>query len=235
MTFEQRIDWFSARNLIMLFFWKDHFLNPLVPEQLQKLKSSGLLDNKYLLKVLEEYLPELDAELPRGMYFPVPISRSLSEGGEFSTTLAGQFFYDFIRVDDSQKWSLRDKYITGKVLSLFESNLFYEKETSRYYVEYWSDSRWDKCYLECALTPILGLSVESIPGGLKMQLNNHKTDTIDLHSFRIDAEERCFAFSLNHGEVLLADTPRFWLLNQLDETGTQLVLNKQLFPLNISS
>jgi hypothetical protein len=130
---------------------------------------------------------------------------------------------------------LRDKYITRKVLSLFESNLFYEKETSRYYVEYWSDSRWDKCYLECALTPILGLSVESIPGGLKMQLNNHKTDTIDLHSFRIDAEERCFAFSLNHGEVLLADTPRFWLLNQLDETGTQLVLNKQLFPLNISS
>ena len=235
MTFEQRIDWFSTRNLIMLFLWKDHFLNPLVPEQLQKLKSSGLLDNKYLLKVLEEYLPELDAELPRGMYFPVPISRSLSEGGEFSTILAGQFFYDFIRVDDSQKWSLRDKYITGKVLSLFESNLFYEKETSRYYVEYWSDSRWDKCYLECALTPILGLSVESIPGGLKMQLNNHKTDTIDLHSFRIDAEERCFAFSLNHGEVLLADTPRFWLLNQLDETGTQLVLNKQLFPLNISS
>ena len=235
MTFEQRIDWFSERNLIMLFLWKDHFLNPLVPEQLQKLKSSGLLDNKYLLKVLEEYLPELDAELPRGMYFPVPISRSLSEGGEFSTILAGQFFYDFIRVDDCQKWSLRDKYITGKVLSLFESNLFYEKETSRYYVEYWSDSRWDKCYLECALTPILGLSVENISGGLKMQLNNHKTDTIDLHSFRIDTKERCFAFSLKHGEVLLADTPRFWLLNQLDETGTQLVLNKQLFPLNISS
>ena len=235
MTFEQRIDWFSERNLIMLFLWKDHFLNPLVPEQLQKLKSSGLLDNKYLLKVLEEYLPELDAELPRGMYFPVPISRSLSEGGEFSTKLAGQFFYDFIRVDDCQKWSLRDKYITGKVLSLFESNLFYEKGTSRYYVEYWSDSRWDKCYLECALTPILGLSVESIPGGLKMQLNNHKTDTIDLHSFRIDTKERCFAFSLKHGEVLLADTPRYWLLNKLDETGTKLVLNKQLFHLNISS
>ena len=235
MTFEERIDWFSARNLIMLFLLKDRFLNPLVPVQLQKLKSSGLLDNKYLLKVMEEHFPQYDAELPRGMYFPVPISRSLSEGGEFSIKLAGQFFYDFIHVDDCQKWSLRDKYITGKVLSLFESNLFYEKETSRYYVEYWSDSRWDKCYLECALTPILGLAVESIPGGLKMQLNNHKTDSIDLHSFRIDTKERCFAFSLKHGEVLLADTPRFWLLNQLDETGTKLVLNKQLFPLNISS
>ncbi len=235
MTFEERIDWFSGRNLIMLFLLKDRFLNPLVPVQLQKLKSSGLLDNKYLLKVMEEHFPEYDAELPRGMYFPVPISRSLSDGEDFSTKLAGQFFYDYIHVDDHKKWSLRDKYITGKVLSLFESNLFYEKETNRYYVEYWSDSRWDKCYLECAITPMLGLSVESIPDGLKLELNNHKTDLIDLHSFRIDTKERCFALSLNHGEVQLADTPRFWLLNQLDETGTQLVLNKQLFPLNISS
>ena len=103
MTFEERIDWFSARNLIMLFLWKDHFLNPLVPVQLQKLKSSGLLDNKYLLKVMEEHFPEYDAELSRGMYFPVPISRSLSDGEDFSTILAGQFFYDFIRVDDSSK------------------------------------------------------------------------------------------------------------------------------------
>ena len=77
MTFEERIDWFSARNLIMLFLLKDRFLNPLVPVQLQKLKSSGLLDNKYLLKVMEEHFPEYDPELPRGMYFPVPISRSL--------------------------------------------------------------------------------------------------------------------------------------------------------------
>ena len=65
MTFEQRIDWFSERNLIMLFLWKDRFLNPLVPEQLQKLKSSGLLKNKYLLEVMEEHFPEYDAELPR--------------------------------------------------------------------------------------------------------------------------------------------------------------------------
>ena len=155
---------------------------------------------------MEEHFPEYDAELPRGMYFPVPISRTLSDGEDFSTKLAGQFFYDYIHVDDHKKWSLRDKYITGKVLSLFESNLFYEKETNRYYVEYWSDSRWDKCYLECAITPMLGLSVESIPDGLKLELNNHKTDLIDLHSFRIDAEERCFAFSLNHGEVLLEET-----------------------------
>ena len=235
MTFEQRIDWFSARNLIMLFLVKDRFLNPLVPLQLQKIKSSGLLDNKYLLKLIEENFPEFDATLPRGMYFPVPISRLLSDGEEFTTKLAGQFFYDYIHVDDNNKWSLRNKYITGKVLSLFESNLFYEKETNRYYVEYWSDSRWDKCYLECAITPMLGLLVKRTPDGLKLELNNHKTDLIDLHSFRIDTKERCFALSLNHGEVQLADSPRFWLLSQLDETGTQLVLNKQLFPLNISS
>ena len=235
MTFEQRIYWFSERDLIMLFLWKDRFLNPLVPAQLKKLKSSGLLENKHLLKVIEEHFPVHDVELPRGMYFPVPISRSLSDGEEFSTKLARQFFYDFIHVDDFKKWSLRDKKITGKVLSLFESNLFFEKETNRYYVEYWSDSRWDKCYLKCVITPILGLSVESIPDGLQLELNNHKTDFIDLHSFRIDTKERCFVLTQNHGEALLADTPRFWLLNQLDETGTKLILSERLFPLNFSS
>jgi len=81
----------------------------------------------------------------------------------------------------------------------------------------------------------VGIISREYSDGLKLELNNHKTDLIDLHSFRIDTKERCFALSLNHGEVQLADTPRFWLLNQLDETGTQLVLNKQLFPLNISS
>ena len=96
MTFEERIDWFSERNLIMLFLLKDRFMNPLVPVQLLKLKSSGLLDNKYLLKVIEEHFPEYDSELPKGMYFPVPISRSLSEGEDFSSKLAGQFFYDYI-------------------------------------------------------------------------------------------------------------------------------------------
>jgi len=234
MTFEQRIEWFHAQNLIMLFLWKKRFLNPLVPLQLKQLKSSGLLDNKFLMKVIEEHLPDFDTKLPRGMYFPVPISNLLSGGEKFSTKLAGQFFNDFIHVDDNKKWSLRGRDITGKVLSLFESNLYFEKETNRYFVEYWSDNRWDKCYLECEITPIIGLSLESIPNGLQLELNNHKKDLIDLQSFRIDSKERCFVNSLFHGEVLLADSARYWLLNQLDETGTKLVLYDRVFPLNFS-
>ena len=78
MTFEQRLEWFSERNKIMLFLWNDRFLNPLIPTQLQKIKSSGLLDYDKLLQLLDEHFPQFEDELPPGMYFPVPISRTLS-------------------------------------------------------------------------------------------------------------------------------------------------------------
>ena len=234
MTFEQRLEWFSERNKIMLFLWNDRFLNPLIPTQLQKIKSSGLLDYDKLLQVLDEHFPQFEDELPPGMYFPVPISRTLTEGEEFSPELALRFFYGFIHVDGSQKWSLRGKLITGKVLSLFESNLFFEEETSRCFVEYWSENRWDKCYLECATTPFLALSIESTPDGFQLLLNNHKTDSLDLQSFRIDTLERCFVRTQNHGEVLLADAPRFWLLDHLNESGSHLVVDEHLFPLFFS-
>ena len=93
MTFEQRLEWFSERNKIMLFFWNDRFLNPLIPTQLQKIKSSGLLDYDKLLQLLDEHFPQFEDELPPGMYFPVPISRTLMEGEEFSPELALRFFY----------------------------------------------------------------------------------------------------------------------------------------------
>ena len=234
MTFEQRLEWFSERNKIMLFLWKKRFLNPLIPVQLHEVEFSGLLDNKNLLKVLDEHLPQYENELPTGMYFPFPMSSTLSEGGVFSPELALRFFYDFIHVDESQKWSLRGKLITGKVLSLFESNLFFEDETSRCFVEYWSENRWDKCYLKCAITPFLASSIENTPDGFQLLLNNHKKDLFDLQSLRIDDRERCFVRSQNHGEVLLADAPRFWLLDNLNESGSHLVVDEHLFPLGVS-
>lgn len=235
MTIKQRLAWFSDRNLFMLFLWKDRFLNPLIPEQQHKLKTSGLLEDDTILKVLETHFPVFEAELPKGMYFPVPISRALAQGEKFSAELALRFYYDFIKVDESQQWSLRNKIITGKILSLFKSNMFYEKETGRYFVEYLSDARWDKCYLECAITPILALAIDSVSEGFQLQLNNDKTDLLVLNSFRIDKKERCFVRSVNFGEVLLADSPRFWLLDHLDDTRSHLVVNKHRFRLIFSS
>ena len=184
--------------------------------------------------VQEEYFPKFENELPKGMYFPIPISRKIKQGERFSKELALQFHYDFINVDQKQQWSLRNKRITGKVLSLFKSNLYFEELTGRYFVEYWSDARWDKCYLECTITPMLALAIDSVSEGIMLQLNNNKSDLIYLNSFRMDKNERCFVQTENFGEVLLADSPRFWLLDHLDDSGTHLIVKEDRFPLKFS-
>ena len=233
MTIEQRIAWFSERGMIMMFLWENRFLNPQISEQQQTIKSSGLL-GKTVMIVQEEYFPKFENELPKGMYFPIPISRKIKQGERFSKELALQFHYDFINVDQKQQWSLRNKRITGKVLSLFKSNLYFEELTGRYFVEYWSDARWDKCYLECAITPMLALAIDSVPEGILLQLNNNNSDLIYLNSFRMDKNERCFVQTENFGEALLADSPRFWLLNHLDDSGTHLIVKEDRFPLKFS-
>ena len=233
MTFDQRIAWFSERGMIMMFLWENRFLNPQIPEQQQTIKSSGLL-GKTVMKVLEEYFPKFENELPKGMYFPIPISRKIKQGERFLKELALQFHYDFINVDQKQQWSLRNKRITGKVLSLFKSNLYFEELTGRYFVEYLSDARWDKCYLECTITPMLALAIDSVPEGILLQLNNNKSDLIFLNSFRMDKNERCFVQTENFGEVLLADSPRFWLLDHLDDSGTHLIVKENRLPLRFT-
>ena len=233
MTFDQRLAWFSERGIIMMFLWENRFLNPQISEQQLIIKSSGLLGNT-VMKVLEEYLPKFENELPKGMYFPIPISRVINQGEKFSKELALQYHYDFINVDQKQQWSLRNKRITGKVLSLFKSNLYFEELTGRYFVEYWSDARWDKCYLECTITPMLALAIDSVSEGIMLQLNNNKSDLIYLNSFRMDKNERCFVQTENFGEVLLADSPRFWLLDHLDDSGTHLIVKEDRFPLIFS-
>ena len=233
MTFEQRIAWFSDRGMIMMFLRENRFLNPQIPEQQQKIKSSRLL-GETVIKVLEEYFPKFEDEMPKGMYFPIPISREIQQGERFSKELALKFHYDFINVDQKQEWSLRNKKITGKVLSLFQSNLYFEEITGRYFVEYWSDARWDKCYLECTITPMLALAIDSVSEGIMLQLNNNKSDLIYLNSFRMDKNERCFVQTVNFGEVLLADSPRFWLLDHLDDSGTHLIVKEDRFPLIFS-
>ena len=233
MTFNQRLAWFSDRGMIMMFLYENRFLNPQISDQQQIIKSSGLVNN-FVLKVLEEYLPQFVYELPKGMYFPIPISRAIKKGEMFSKELALKFHYDFIKVDQKQQWYLRNKRITGKVLSFFKSNLSFEKVTDLFFVEYLSDTYWDKCYLECAITPMLALSIDFVSERFELQLNNNKSDLIFLNSFRIDKKERCFVQSKNFGEVLLADSPRFWLLDHLDDTGKNIVVDGKRFSINFS-
>jgi len=234
MNLEKRLQWFFERKLIMLFLWEERFLNPMIADELQRLTVSGLLEDEDTLHLMEKIIPDLTTQLPTGMYFPVPISKALKQENEFTCELAKRFHYDFIRIDQHQKWSLRENYISGKVLALFESNLFFEKESELYFVEYWSEDRWDKCYLECEITPMRALAIELVQDEFKLQLNNQQTDSLDLDSFRIDKNERCFVLSQTYGEVMLADAPRFWLLNHLDESGSYFVFGDRHFPLTFS-
>ena len=229
MTLDQRLAWFSDRGMIMMFLYDNRFLNPQISNQEEIIKSSGMLGNT-VMKVLEECLPKFEYELPKGMYFPIPISRAINEGEKFSKDLALKFHYDFINVNQKQQWSLNNKRITGKVLSLFKSNLYFEENTGLYFVEYWSDTRWDKCYLECAVTPMLALSINHVSEGFMLYLNNNKSDLIYLNSFRIDKEERCFVESVNFGEVLLSDSPRLWLLDHLDNSGKNFIFKEDRIP-----
>ena len=83
MTFEQRIAWFTDRGMIMMFLMRNRFLNPQIPDQQNIIKSSRLL-GKTVMKVLEEYFPKFEDEIPKGMYFPIPISREIKKGVRFS-------------------------------------------------------------------------------------------------------------------------------------------------------
>jgi len=234
MTFKQRLEWLFERKMIMLFLWEKRFLNPLIPKEMKKLNSTKIFNDEKIWSIIDKYIPKYKEHLPTGMYFPVPISKALKEGVHFSSELALRFHYEFIKIDENQTWNLQNKLITGKVLKLFKLNIFYQKETNQYFIEYRSDDRWDKCYLDCEITPMLALSIMNHEDGLKIELNNQKIDTVDLHTFRVDQKERCFVRSKNFGEVMLADAPRFWFFNHLDETGSNFVFNKNFYSLRIS-
>ena len=128
MTFKQRIEWLHERKKIMLFLWEKRFLNPLIPEEMKKLNSTEILKDEVIWNIIDQYFPKLESNLPTGMYFPVPISKALKKGKDFSFELALRFHYDFIKIDENQTWSLQKKKISGKVLTLFKLNLYYEKE-----------------------------------------------------------------------------------------------------------
>ena len=62
-------------------------------------------------------------------------------------------------------------------------------------------------------------------------LNNGKEDQTVEAIFLMDARERCFLKSRNHGIVMLADAPRYEILKHLEESGAELVINGHPFPL----
>ena len=120
-----------------------------------------------------------------------------------------------------------NSFFKGKKILLLGSDGF----LGRYFVEYFSESRWDKCYLECVVSPMLVLSVSYEKHNFKMLLNNGKEDQTKESVLMMDDQERCFLKSQTHGTVMLADAPRYEILKHLDESEQDLVINGQSIPI----
>ena len=153
-------------------------MNPLIEEDQRHLQSGDLLGLPGVAQLIVGQLMNSNLEPSTGMYFPVPMARALERGESFSSEMVARFHYDFIKVDDRQQWYLRDKPISGKVLEFFISNLGYETVTERHFIEYWSEKRWDKCYLECSLPPMLALSLSYRQDRFRMSLHNGEIDEV---------------------------------------------------------
>ena len=123
-----------------------------------------------------------------------------------------------------------------RLKKFLQSHLAYEEELRRYFVEYQVEKRMDKCYLDCETTPMLARQIEiqeSDP--LLALLNNGKHDYLDPRSFSMDAQENLYCRSSCHGELLLADYPRYRILKHVTEDGNYLHLNHSVFPLSFRS
>lgn len=227
----QSLEKLAALERYVFLLDEQRFWNPLIPAQYKHIRHTGLLDRDKVLEVIEMHLVKHELDPGKGMYFPVPIARKIEQNVIFNSILVKQFHYHFIEIDDRQQWYFHSRPVTGKVLKYFQSHMSFEPETNRYYVEYWSESRWDKCYLSCTHTPMEGLALERIEDTFMVTLNNGKSDSIRPDSFRLDAKERCFCSTMTHGEVMLADSPRYWLLSHFDSDCTQLRFVDRVFPL----
>lgn len=233
MSLLERFRWFAAQDQWLLFLHETRFLNPLVAEQFTKLEVSGLLDDPSIRALVETGLAALSPELPAGVYFPAPISRIQASGTALTVETVLQFHYAFIQVDAQQRWSLRGHSIVGRVLQLFQENLGYEPEIQRYFVEYWTEGRWDKCYLACELTPMLALNINLEADPLEVQLVNGKSDAVISDTLRLDAHENCLVRTAQHGDALLADAPRYQLLQHYHEDENCLKLGNRRFILEM--
>ena len=109
--------------------------------------------------------------------------------------------------------------------------------------EFWPDVHvtvnpewWDKCYMECGITPITAVaveeqSIESGDSGLPATLNNGCRDDLDLQTLRLDATERLLCKSTAHGDVLFSDNLRFTLLRGVSEDLRSVEIGGSEWPL----
>ena len=120
------------------------FLNPLIEREKIVLENKGILKIPELLNIIKDTLMSDNLNPPDGMYFPIPIYNIKMEKGYIDYNLIKKYHYNFIDIDENQNWSFCGKKIDIKVRSFFLNNLKFEKSISKYFIEYWNETLWDK-------------------------------------------------------------------------------------------
>ena len=197
------------------------FRNPLSPVDREALADSDAAREPAVVAVVAEELPRRLDRLERGTYFPVPLARAVAGGRAFDDALMS-FHYPPVVVDADRRWSWKGQPVAERIRRFFVQHIGFEPDLEVWFVEYRvNDGWWDKCYLDCATTPLVAVQLRekagAAGGGVVADLSNGQSDRLDPDSLRLDKRERLFASSAGHGLVEIADTPRFALLRTVSE------------------
>ena len=197
------------------------FRNPLSSVDRDALADSEAARDPAVVAVVGEELPERLDRLERGTYFPVPLARAVAGGRAFDDALMS-FHYPPVVVDADRRWSWKGQPVADRIRRFFVRHIGFEPNLGVWFVEYRvNDGWWDKCYLDCATTPLVAVQLReeggAAGGGVVADLSNGQSDRLDPDSLRLDKRERLFASSAGHGLVEIADTPRFALLRTVSE------------------
>ncbi len=197
------------------------FRNPLSSVDREALADSEAAREPAVVAVVAEELPSRLDRLERGTYFPVPLARAVAGGRAFDDALMS-FHYPPVVVDAERRWSWKGGPVADRIRRFFVQHIGFEPALGVWFIEYRvNDGWWDKCYLDCATTPLVAVQLReeggAAGGGVVADLNNGQSDALDPDSLRLDKQERLFASSAGHGLVEIADTPRFALLRTVSE------------------
>ena len=79
MTLKQRLKWLNERKLILLFLCEGRYLNPSIPSEMEKLISSGILNDVELCNVINKFFPKFEKHPAH----PTRISKTVANGMPF--------------------------------------------------------------------------------------------------------------------------------------------------------
>ena len=207
------------RGISIFLSHQARFRNPLSPVDREALADSEAARDPAVVAVVAEALPERLDRLERGTYFPVPLARAVAGGRAFDDALMS-FHYPPIVVDADRRWFWKEQPVAERIRRFFVQHIGFEPALGVWFVEYRvNDGWWDKCYLDCSITPLVAVQLREEAEGHRVvaDLNNGRADTLDPDSLRLDERERLFASAADHGVVEIADTPRFALLRTVSE------------------